>query len=599
MAHSQSIEPVASPSTASAQLRCTVLLAVLMCEALLALRMIDTDALVGHDLWWVEPLRSLSHNVPWGACVVAAIGLLGAGRWRAAFVRLFELEHDRELEHVRELEHDRELEHERRASLQAAVAHVLWAGVFTAVSQLVFAGGSTIPLLDAVLPVLWLVAGLFALACALLAAAPARAWRAAAAPLVNALAGGAVIGSALFWLGFWIDGNYFLWGPLADVTLRASAAMVGLYTDGVYLEESTRILGTESFRVIVTKYCSGLEGLALFGLFFGAFLVLARRRLRLARALWLMPAGLLFVWAFNAARIAALIALGHYVDPQLAVDAFHTHAGWPPLIAVALGCVWIATRVPAFRPAPTAAGAGAATLGPTAPGMVPSPSDAASPAVARRDPATTAYLVPLLAVVGTGLVAGAFLDESSTAAPARIAVAVLVLASLRGGLPRVGSLRGIVDGALQLHVWILAAACLGLWMAVDPEQGAGGAPPAWLDGATFLARSSFWISAALGYAVVTPLVEELAFRGFVQRRLVTPDFERVSYRRPAPLAVFGSALAFGLLHSSIVGGVLAGVLFSLAAARRGRLGDAIWAHALVNGALALIAATTGRWGWWF
>ncbi|QDU86018.1 Transmembrane exosortase (Exosortase_EpsH) [Planctomycetes bacterium Pla163] len=597
MAHSQSLDRSTSPSTANAQARFTALLAVLLCEALLALRMIDTRSLIGHDLWWVEPLRSLSHNVPWGACIVAAVGLLGAGRWRAAFGRLFEHEHDREHPF------------ERGARARAAVAHVLWAGVFTALSQLVLAGGSTLPLLDAVLPLLWGAAGILALCGALLATAPARAWRAAGAPLVDALAGGAVIGSTLFWLGFWIDGNYFLWGPLADVTLRASAAMVGLYTDGVYLEESTRILGTESFRVIVTKYCSGLEGLALFGLFFGTFLVLARRRLRLSRALWLMPAGLVLVWGFNAARIAALIALGHFVDPQLAVDAFHTHAGWPPLIAVALGCVWIATRVPAFRPRSIALAGGEAapTAGVASPtsstSSSPSPNTVAalapSPVATRRDPATTAYLVPLLAVVGTGLVAGAFLDEGATSAPARVAVAALVLACLRGALPRIGGLRGFFDGARQLHVWLLAAACLGLWMAVDPAQGAGGAPPAWLDGASLLARSGFWIAAALGYAVVTPLVEELAFRGFVQRRLVSADFERVSYRRPAPLAVFGSALAFGLLHTSIVGGVLAGVLFSLAAARRGRLGDAVWAHALVNGALAVIAATTGDWGWWF
>jgi len=291
-----------------AQLRLIALVLALVGEALLARELIDTDALIGHASWWVEPIRALAHNVPWGVCVVAVIGLLGAGRWTAAFARLADRAPT------------------ARACLLALVAHALWLWVFRSVSLLLFAGGSTVAFVDLILPIAWCGSAIAAVVCAGLAAAPADAWARAFAPLRGALVGGAALGTALFWLGFWIDGNYFLWGPLADVTLRASAWFVGLYTDGVYLEESTRILGTERFRVIVTKYCSGLEGLALFGLFFGAFLVVARDHLRIGRALWLLPIGMLLVWTFNAARIAALIALGHYYDPQLAVDAFHTHA---------------------------------------------------------------------------------------------------------------------------------------------------------------------------------------------------------------------------------------------------------------------------------
>lgn len=567
------LDPTVAARSAGAQLRLLALAALLVGEAVLAREAIDTDALIGHGSWWVEPIRALAHNVPWGACVLATVGLLGAGHWRAAFAQVGE-----------------------RAPLAhsiavAVLAHVLWLWVFVRVSQLVFAGGSTIAAIDALLPVAWIGSALAAAICAGLAVAPATAWRRAFAPLRGALVGGAVLGSSLFWIGSWIDGNYFLWGPLADVTLRASAWFTGLFTDSVYLEESTRILGTDRFRVIVTKYCSGLEGLALFGLFFGAFTVVARERLRVARALWLLPIGMLLVWTFNAARIAALIALGHFHDPQLAVDAFHTHAGWPPLIAVALGCVAVAIRVPYFARTATH-GAGVANGTPAA-------VDArdARTGAHQFDRATSAYLLPLLAVVGTALVAGAFLDEGSASAPLRVAVGGLVLWTVRRDLPRPANLAAWFDGARQWHVWLAAIVCGALWIALDPGAGAAGTRPSWASQPGFAVF--MWPLAFASYAAITPLVEELAFRGYLQRKLVRGRFEEVSYRAPAPAAVAGSALAFGLVHSSVAGGVAAGVLFSLAAARRGRLGDAVWAHVLVNAGLAGLAVARGEWGWWF
>lgn len=576
IANAVTAAPVPSAAPATGQWRALALVALLVGEALLALERIDTDALIGHAVWWVGPVRALAHNVPWGASVVAVAALLGAGRWRANLAPLLERAPA------------------PREVVLAALAHGLWVAVFAALSLLVLAGGSTVHAIDAVLPFAWLGSALAATTSAALLLAPSRAWRAALAPLRGALVGGVLGGSALFWLGSFIDGNYFLWGPLADVTLRASAWFMSLYADAVYLDESTRVLGTDSFRVIVTKYCSGLEGLALFGLFFGAFLVLARHRLRVGRALVLLPIGLVLVWTFNAARIAALIALGHFVDPELAVDAFHTHAGWPPLIAVALGCVAIATRVPLFAAPRRAALAGGATveLGGSSANAVRAATTGGTDG---RDRATTAYLLPLLAVVATALIAGAFLEEGSLAAPLRVLVAAVVLWRVRRELPELAGWRQACDGLLRWHVWAAAAACGVLWIALDPDGGAGAAPN-WTAGP---AAAALFVAAFVSFALVTPLVEELAFRGYLQRKLTRARFETVDLRRPAPLAVLGSALAFGLVHRSVAGGVVAGVLFSLAAARRGRLADAVWAHALVNAALAILAATSGDWGWWF
>lgn len=558
--------------------RVVAALALVAGEVALALRTLDFDHLRGADVWWAEPMRLLSHNAPWAACVAAVALLAGFGRWRAAGERLVA---------------STGRPHVGLEALAALVLHAACGLSFAALSQLVIAGGSTIDWLHTSLPFFWFANGALLVASAGLAAVPLERWRAALAPLWRALVAGGIVGTALFWLARFVDGNYFLWGPLADVTLATSAALLELVADDVHLEQDTRILGVGAFRVIVSKYCSGLEGLALFGLFFASFMTLLRARLRIARAVWLLPAGMLVVWSLNAVRIAALVALGAFHDPQLAVDAFHTHAGWPPLVAVALGCVALTTRVRWFA---SVGASGAA-------GVIAAPLAAVEHTPTRERDGTSAYLLPLLAVVATGLVAGAFLDHGANSAPLRVLVGAALLWRVRAALPGRGDVRALLaatrSALLSPAVWLFTAAALALWIVCDTTRGTEGAPPAWLANAHPLAAAAFWCAAFASYAVVTPLVEELAFRGYAQRRLVSARFEEVPLTKPAPWALLVSALAFGALHGNFVGGVLVAIVFSLAAARRGRLADAVAVHALVNAILAVVAVVTGRWGFWF
>lgn len=94
----------------------------------------------------------------------------------------------------------------------------------------------------------------------------------------------------------------------------------------------------------------------------------------------------------------------------------------------------------------------------------------------------------------------------------------------------------------------------------------------------------FLVAAALLAVVAAPFFEELFFRGLVQRSLENS--------LPAPVAVGGQALLFGLAHLGggegwgNVGVVLAtaaaGVLFGLAARRYRRLGPSMTGHAWFN-----------------
>jgi CAAX prenyl protease-like protein len=102
----------------------------------------------------------------------------------------------------------------------------------------------------------------------------------------------------------------------------------------------------------------------------------------------------------------------------------------------------------------------------------------------------------------------------------------------------------------------------------------------------------------VGSCLLVPVVEELAFRGFLLRWLVSPEFERVPPRAWTWWAVLLSSVAFGALHSHWILGTLAGLAFAAARLRRGHLGDAIFAHALANAGIAVAVLAFGRWDLW-
>lgn len=87
----------------------------------------------------------------------------------------------------------------------------------------------------------------------------------------------------------------------------------------------------------------------------------------------------------------------------------------------------------------------------------------------------------------------------------------------------------------------------------------------------------------------------MAFRGFLNRRLIAAEFDKVPLNRFTWLSFILSSLAFGFLHSSWFAGSLAGMLYALVVYRRGRLGDAVLAHAVTNAMLAVVALVSGQW----
>jgi CAAX prenyl protease-like protein len=115
-----------------------------------------------------------------------------------------------------------------------------------------------------------------------------------------------------------------------------------------------------------------------------------------------------------------------------------------------------------------------------------------------------------------------------------------------------------------------------------------------------------WIAFRVAAAVVTvPIAEELAFRGYLARRFVSREFEAVSFSSLTPLSICLSSVVFGLEHMKnlvdwqhLLLGTLAGLAFAVALRRRGRIGDAVAAHAVSNLLLAAWVLGFGAWAQW-
>ena len=151
------------------------------------------------------------------------------------------------------------------------------------------------------------------------------------------------------------------WEPITAFTFAAVQSSVEALGYTVYSVPEEKWLGIDEFIVEVGRQCSGVEGFLLIGSFLSFYIWLFRSELRFPHVWLLLPIGILCSWLFNVFRIAVLILIGHHVSPDLAINGFHSHAGWLMFTILAVGLAMAAHNVSWFRAArPVAASAPAA-----------------------------------------------------------------------------------------------------------------------------------------------------------------------------------------------------------------------------------------------
>jgi len=411
--------------------------------------------------------------------------------------------------------------------------------------------------------VLWSVVGVAAALTAVMALAPLPLWLDAARALgviwwYAAIA--ALLGTSL------MQSAQSLWTPSAMLTFDLVRRLLTPILPTLTADPATLVLGTKRFAVQIADVCSGLEGVGLILAFSGAWLFYFRSEYIFPRALLLVPAGIVSIFFLNVLRIAALILIGDRGFPDVAIYGFHSQAGWVAFIAVACGLVLLSRR--------------SAWLNRTAAHSGVSP--------AMHNP-TAAYLMPLLAILAAGTVARAISSGFEFFYPLRLIAGLWMLVRYRRKLSILDwrwSWRGPAVGALVFLAWIIGAHFL-LPESAMPEKL--GTVPAAVRG--------FWIvSRIAGSVLIVPIAEELAYRGYLMRRLAASDFESVPFHSVRWPALAVTAIVFGLAHGALwLPGIAAGLAYGLLLVRRGRIGEAVAAHATTN---ALIAASVLGWNQW-
>ena len=420
---------------------------------------------------------------------------------------------------------------------------------------------------------IWLGAGLLGIVLAAFAFVPPHLWfewtRATGSIWIFALLAAAaawrmVVPSWSIWGG---QG----WQPLTDSTFALAKFLLGLFVSDPMADRSTMVLGTSRFAVRVAAACSGLEGGALILVFTVGWLWFFRRECRFPQALTLIPMGLAAMWFLNGVRITALILIGTAGAPAIAMGGFHSQAGWISFNLVSLGVVIAAGRVPWWTRATREQSIGKAVDNPSA-----------------------AYLAPILLILASAMLGRAVSSGFEWLYPLRFAAAAAALWHFRPKYQRLG---------WRFDGWAVAAGTLVflLWIALDLLTGAhhGDSMPAALASSSAIARIGWLTFRTLAAVVTVPIAEELAFRGFLIRRLMSADFESLNLQSYTWPAVLISSLIFGLLHGDRwIAGTLAGLIYVVMLLRRGRIGDAIVAHATTNALIAIMVLSRGRWDLW-
>jgi len=399
----------------------------------------------------------------------------------------------------------------------------------------------------------------------LTALAPWHIWRRAAAAVGMRwayAAFAAVLGTgAILW-------SQELWGPTARLTFQLVRDVLSPILPSLQADPATRVLSTPHFAVEVSSICSGLEGVGLMLAFCAAWLLYFRAEYRFPRALLIIPAGILLIFALNVVRIAALVLIGNAGYPAVAVYGFHSQAGW-----IAFNCVACAVAFASRR---------SRWLSRTA------DRDAAE---ATANP-TAAYLLPFLAVLAAGMISRAASSGFETGYALRLAAAAAALVCCWRPLARLDwrfSGRGIAVGAVIFALWLAASRLL-----LSPQG-----MPAPLAAMPAGARALWIASRAMGGILVVPLVEELAYRGYLLRRLVAEDFEAVPFGAVGWVPLLVTAVAFGVLHGRLwLPGIAAGLAYGLVLIRTGRMGEAVAAHLTTNLLIAVWVLLAGQWQLW-
>ncbi len=111
-------------------------------------------------------------------------------------------------------------------------------------------------------------------------------------------------------------------------------------------------------------------------------------------------------------------------------------------------------------------------------------------------------------------------------------------------------------------------------------------------------RNIMIFSRIFGAALVVPIMEELFWRSFMLRYVITSDFMTVRIGTYTLTSFIICSVLFGLEHNLLLAGIMAGASYSLLLYWTKSIFQCILAHAVTNLVLGIYVLQTGYWQFW-
>ncbi|MGH1486711.1 MAG: exosortase E/protease, VPEID-CTERM system [Cellvibrionaceae bacterium] len=366
-----------------------------------------------------------------------------------------------------------------------------------------------------------------------------------------------------------------LWKPLSLITLHTSSALLSLFFSGdVFVDAPNKLLGVREFVVLIAPECSGIEGLITSLGITGIYLIALRRQLKFPIAFLLLPIAIILSIVLNTVRIAVLLAIGALISPDIAVEGFHSVAGWISAAIVAFLVIFVFSSLSIFnKPINT---------------TEKQTTDTKSPLVDDSD-LSWAILVPFIITLIVSLFSKILIEDFNYLYPLKVIFGGIALLYFwkyyQLKLPQQW-LEPIIAGAIIAVLWVLL-------VPTNPEYDL-----IFIFSLTDMSQTMIyvWLGFRLiGFWLMAPLLEELVFRGYILARLSKQSVSNENNLSVSIIAIVISSVIFGIMHSAFVAGFIAGVIFAIVRYRTKSLSEPILSHVVANVLVALWAIDTEQW----
>jgi len=377
----------------------------------------------------------------------------------------------------------------------------------------------------------------------------------------------ALLSAGVCSLGIVIVGTYFqrFWEVLNVFTLTGTKLVLELIYDNLYFDFAEKKLGVPEFWVYVDSACSGIEGIVVAVATTAIYLFLSRDQLRFPHSLALIPIACLFSVVLNVLRIATLIVIGIEYSPKLAVEGFHSVAGWLAAVAVALIIIFVFSSWKWLQ---------------TTNDGVTSQQIKTGESLTDSNLAI-AILAPFAVFIGLTLFGRIFTSGFDYFYPIKISLTTLTLVELPDNYQNILS-----TGVAAAIVWVLL-------VKHQPDIDAGMSES--ITQMSTLSATIWIIWRTLSFWIVVPIFEELLFRGYLLSRIAGQEIDNNKKIQFRWAALIVTAILFGLIHDAWLAGFVTGLMFAWLRFKSTSITSCIFAHSLTNFLVSIWAFNTAQW----